>query len=156
KSAASASDAFVKEQPCSITASKTIPTELRTALPLSGDPQRSSTRVLCSPRFLGALLHRRFFARRAFAGGLTRLFLTTSLNAFSQRIHQVHDIRRTSRNLFLGRRQPCLLGADQLDHRVLVAILELLRLELTRHAVNDFFRESYHLVRELQLRDLIE
>src|ERR1700682_6071370 len=75
------------------------------------------------------------FALRLLALGLLGARLGSAfglaLDAAAQRIHQVDDIGLAMRRLRLDR-QALLLGADQLDQSILVAVLELLGLELAR------------------------
>src|SRR5215467_16368471 len=91
------------------------------------------------PSLSARTLFRRCRLGAAFAARLCSLgrFSAASLYAASERVHEVHHIGWPRRGLLLRRREPRLLGADELDHRVLVAVFELLRLELARHLVDD-------------------
>ena len=72
-----------------------------------------------------------------------------------QRIHQIDDVGLAVRRLRLDR-HALLLGADQLDQRVLVTVLELLRLELAGHLLDDVLGEIEHLLGQLGVGDLVE
>src|SRR5262249_28538604 len=89
--------------------------------------------------------------RRARLGGAPGL----AFNAATQGIHQVDDIGVPMRGLRL-QWHALLLGANEVDQRVLVAILELIRLKPARHLVDDVLGQFQHLRGQLQLGDLGE
>src|SRR5215831_20326991 len=110
---------------------------------------------VASTRLLGALLARCLFGLAFACSGRFGL-AATLLDAPPQRVHEIDDVRRPRRRFLFRRRQARLLGADELDHRVLVAILELLWFELARHAIDDLLGETHHLIRQHHVRDLFE
>src|SRR5262249_33554715 len=59
-------------------------------------------------------------------------------------------------DLVFGCRQTGLLGPDQLNHRVLVAVLEILRFKVASHLVDDGFGETHHLLGQLEIGYLLE
>jgi hypothetical protein len=87
---------------------------------------------------------------------LGRRFHIACIDAALQRIHQVDDVARFSGRLRLLYRLAGLLGADELDHGILIPILELVRLKLACHAIDDLQGQTDHLGRQLHIGDVLE
>src|SRR3954447_27050638 len=114
---------------------------------LRGEPR---LRINSAARPLGSRLFGRLSSPNARGGGL----LLLRIEAGSESIHEVHDGRRQDLSggldLLAG-----LLARQQVPQRALVAVLKLLRLEMPGLALDDMPREIEHVLREVNIRNVV-